>query len=64
MKGTEAKILQMLGAVSQFIIPIYQYTYSWTRKECEQPWADSLRAGASNANRCDRCQNVETRRLP
>jgi len=48
MKATEAKLLQILGAVSQFIIPIYQRTYSWTLKECQQLWADTLRAGSSN----------------
>jgi uncharacterized protein with ParB-like and HNH nuclease domain len=37
--------LQILGAVSQFIIPIDQRTYSWTLKECQQLWADILRAG-------------------
>ncbi|MCT4365132.1 MULTISPECIES: DUF262 domain-containing protein [Synechococcaceae] len=36
MKATEAKLLQILHAVQQFIIPIYQRTYSWTRQECEQ----------------------------
>jgi uncharacterized protein with ParB-like and HNH nuclease domain len=47
MKATEAKLLQILGNVSQFIIPIYQRTYSWTPKECQQLWADILRAGAT-----------------
>ena len=47
MKATEAKLLQILGTVSQFIIPIYQRTYSWTEKECKQLWADILRTGAS-----------------
>ena len=47
MKATEAKLLQILGAVSQFIIPIYQRTYSWTQKECQQLWADILRAGSA-----------------
>jgi uncharacterized protein with ParB-like and HNH nuclease domain len=47
MKATEAKLLQILGAVSQFIIPIYQRTYSWTEKECKQLWADILRAGSA-----------------
>lgn len=47
MKATEAKLLQILGAVSQFIIPIYQRTYSWTQKECQQLWADILRAGST-----------------
>jgi uncharacterized protein with ParB-like and HNH nuclease domain len=35
MKATEAKLLQILGADSQFIIPIDQRTYSWTQKECQ-----------------------------
>ena len=48
MKTTEAKLLQILGAVSQFIIPIYQRTYSWTQKECQQLWADILRAGSTD----------------
>jgi uncharacterized protein with ParB-like and HNH nuclease domain len=47
MKATEAKLLQILGAVSQFIIPIDQRTYSWTINECQQLWADILRAGSS-----------------
>ncbi len=49
MKATEAKLLQILSAVSQFIIPIYQRTYSWTEKECTQLWADILRAGSTDA---------------
>ena len=49
MKATEAKLLQILGAVSQFIIPIDQRTTSWTLKECQQLWADILRAGSSNS---------------
>ncbi len=48
MKATEAKLLQILGAVSQYIIPIDQCTYSWTLKECQQLWADILRAGSAD----------------
>jgi len=48
VKATEAKLLQILGAVSQFIIPIYQRTYSWTPKECAQLWADILRTGVTD----------------
>ena len=48
MKATEAKLLQILGAVSQFIIPIYQRTYSWTLKECQQLWSDILRTGVTD----------------
>jgi len=49
MKATEAKLLQIIGSVSQFIIPIDQRTYSWTLKECQQLWDDILRAGSSNS---------------
>jgi uncharacterized protein with ParB-like and HNH nuclease domain len=47
MKATEAKLLRILSAVSQFIIQIYQRTYSWTLKECQQLWANHLNAGAT-----------------
>src|SRR3954465_13377195 len=45
MKATEAKLLAFLKKSPQFVIPIYQRTYSWTDRECEQLWADILRAG-------------------
>ena len=48
MKATEGKLLEILRNVSQFIIPIYQRTYSWTLKECEQLWSDIHRAGAND----------------
>jgi len=32
MKATEAKLLDFLRKSPQFVIPIYQRTYSWTRK--------------------------------
>jgi uncharacterized protein with ParB-like and HNH nuclease domain len=47
MKAIEAKPLQILGAFSQFIIPMDQRTYSWTLKECQQLWSDILRAGVT-----------------
>lgn len=45
MKATEIRLLDFLHKPNQFIIPIYQRTYSWTRRQCEQLWADILRAG-------------------
>ncbi|WP_436102301.1 DUF262 domain-containing protein [Pararhizobium sp. LjRoot238] len=45
MKATEANLLGFLKKSPQFIIPIYQRTYSWTEKECRQLWEDILRAG-------------------
>jgi uncharacterized protein with ParB-like and HNH nuclease domain/predicted transport protein len=49
VKATEAKLLSFLQKSPQFIIPIYQRTYSWTDKQCRQLWDDILRAGSSNA---------------
>lgn len=45
MKATEAKLLKFLKDSPQFVIPIYQRTYSWTERECRQLWDDILRAG-------------------
>jgi uncharacterized protein with ParB-like and HNH nuclease domain/predicted transport protein len=46
MKASEAKLLDFLKKSSQFVIPIYQRTYSWTEKECRQLWDDVVRAGS------------------
>jgi len=46
MKATEAKLLELLKKSPQFVIPIYQRTYSWTLTECQQLWNDIVRAGA------------------
>ena len=49
MKATETKFLDFLKKSPQFIIPIYQRTYSWTNRECRQLWNDILRTGRDNA---------------
>ena len=49
MKATEAKLLDFLGSRRQFIIPIYQRTYSWEEPECRQLWDDILRSGTDEA---------------
>lgn len=48
MKATEAKLLNFLKKSQQFVIPIYQRTYSWTEKECRQLWDDIVRCGMSD----------------
>lgn len=48
MKATEASLLQFLKKSPQFVIPIYQRTYSWTEKECAQLWSDVIRAGEND----------------
>ena len=49
MKATEANFLGFLKRSPQFVIPIYQRTYSWTERECGQLWEDILRTGGSDA---------------
>jgi uncharacterized protein with ParB-like and HNH nuclease domain/predicted transport protein len=49
MKATEAKLLEFLKKSPQFVIPIYQRTYSWNEKECRQLWDDILRTGRNDA---------------
>ena len=47
MKAVDAHLLTLLKASSQFIVPIYQRLYSWQEAECQQLWADVLRAGSN-----------------
>ena len=48
MKATEAKFLDFLKKSPQFVIPIYQRTYSWTERECRQLWDDIVRTGCND----------------
>ncbi len=48
MNATGAKLLDFLKKSPQFVIPIYQRTYSWTEKEVRQLWDDILRAGQND----------------
>ena len=45
MKASEAKLLVFIKKSPQFVIPIYQRSYSWSDKECRQLWDDIVRAG-------------------
>ena len=49
MKATQASLLEFLYRSPQFVIPIYQRTYSWTERECRQLWDDILRAGEDDS---------------
>lgn len=48
MKATEAKLLEFLKKSPQFLIPIYQRTYSWGERECRQLWEDIIRTGRND----------------
>lgn len=45
MRASETKLLDFLRQSPQFVIPVYQRTYSWTERECRQLWNDILRTG-------------------
>ena len=45
MKAVEASLLRFLQGAKQFVIPIFQRTYSWELKHCEQLWRDIMRVG-------------------
>lgn len=45
MKAVEANLLRFLQGTNQFVIPIYQRTYSWSQRQCQQLWNDIVRAG-------------------
>lgn len=42
MKASETNFLNFLRKTTQFIIPIYQRTYSWHLEQCEQIWKKIL----------------------
>lgn len=48
MTAIQSNLLEFISKSSQFVIPIYQRTYSWTENECLQLWKDILRAGKNN----------------
>jgi uncharacterized protein with ParB-like and HNH nuclease domain/predicted transport protein len=49
MEAKPANMLKFIQRDTQFVIPLYQRTYSWTEKQCKQLWDDIVRA-ASNDN--------------
>lgn len=48
MKATEARLLEFIKKSPQFVIPIYQRAYSWSKRECRQLWDDIVRAGSDD----------------
>lgn len=45
MEATQAQLLSLLDGKKQFTIPIYQRTYSWHLKQCNQLFIDIERIG-------------------
>ena len=48
MEAGGVKLLEFIKNSSQFIIPIYQRTYSWEIGHCQQLWNDIMRVGESD----------------
>jgi uncharacterized protein with ParB-like and HNH nuclease domain/predicted transport protein len=48
VKAAEANLLKFLKRSDQLEIPIYQRTYSWTRRECQQLWSDIIRTAGGD----------------
>lgn len=42
MKAGETSLQKLMNGAIQFIVPIYQRTYSWTFKQCNQLWTDII----------------------
>lgn len=45
MNAAATSLLEFLRKAPQFVIPIYQRTYSWGEPECLQLWNDIIRTG-------------------
>jgi uncharacterized protein with ParB-like and HNH nuclease domain len=42
MKAGATTLLTLLNGRKQFVIPIFQRTYAWERKQCAQLWSDTV----------------------
>jgi len=40
MDAVKGNIYQILNGAKQFVIPVYQRTYSWEREHCQRLWSD------------------------
>ncbi|MDR1180936.1 MAG: DUF262 and DUF1524 domain-containing protein [Bacteroidales bacterium] len=49
MEAKQAQLLDLLDGRKQFTIPIYQRTYSWQQKQCEQLFDDIIRIGGEES---------------
>src|SRR5438094_4864216 len=49
MQASKTPFLPLFDGRRQFITPIYQRPYSWTRKQCAQLWNDIVAAGTNES---------------
>lgn len=48
MKASETPLITFLQGPKQYLIPIYQRTYSWSEKQCEQLWHDIVQVAQND----------------
>lgn len=49
MHAKEQTVVQLLEGQKQYLVPLFQRTFSWQRQEVEQLWRDAL-VQAMNCN--------------
>lgn len=42
MKASETKLQPIIEGTKQYVVPLFQRSYSWTKKECEILWNDII----------------------
>ena len=50
MKAINRPFAEIINGNKQFIIPVFQRDFSWTREQCQQLWADVRRASLGKAH--------------
>src|SRR5665647_385331 len=50
MKAGETSLQKLMNGAIQFIVPIYQRTYSWSAKQCNQLWKDIIQITLNREN--------------
>ena len=48
MKASETPLITFLQGPKQYLIPIYQRTYNWSEKQCEQLWDDIVQVSQND----------------
>ena len=49
MQAVNRRFTEIIDGKTQFIIPVFQRDFSWTREQCEQLWRDVGRASSAEA---------------
>lgn len=49
MHAIDRRFTDIIDDKTQFIIPVFQRDFSWTREQCQQLWQDIGRASAAEA---------------